>query len=60
MWRYLKKIQFRRELEIWACISPREIVLEDFSVMVIKQATGVNNIDQDGIEPVLIMVKDQG
>lgn len=55
----------QKELEIWACISTefkaREIVLEDFNVKVIEQATGVNDIDQEGIEAELIMmVKDQG
>ena len=35
-------------------------MLEDFKVVVIKQATGVSNIDEEGIEPVLMMVKDQG
>lgn len=55
----------QKELEIWVCIltefKAREIiVLEDFNVKVIEQATGVNDIDQEGIEAELMMVKDQG
>lgn len=54
----------QRELETWACIlrkfKAREILLGEFIVMVINQVIGVNNIDQEGIEPVLMMVKDPG
>lgn len=54
----------QKELEIWACIlkefRARERVLEDFNVKVVEQATGVNDIDQEGIEAELMMVKDQG
>lgn len=54
----------QKELEIWACIlrefRTTEIVLGDFNVMVIEQAIRVHNFDQEGIEPVLIMVEDQG
>lgn len=54
----------QKGLDIWACIlrefRATEIVLEDFNVMVIERATGVHNFDQEGREPVLMMMEDQG
>lgn len=54
----------QKELDIWTCIlrafRATEIVLEDFNVMVIERATGVHNFDQEGREPVLMMMGDQG
>lgn len=54
----------QKGLEIWACIlrefRATEIVLGDFNGMVIEQAIGMHNFDQEGIEPVVIMVEDQG
>lgn len=56
-----KRNSVQKELEIWAYIlrefRAREIVWEDFNVMVIKQATGVNNFNQKEIEPIQMMVK---
>lgn len=51
----------QKELEIWACIltefRAREVVVEYFNVKVIEQATGVNDIDQEGMEAEPMMVK---
>lgn len=41
-------------------VSAREIAYGDFNVAVINHASGMNNIEQEGIEPVLLMLKDQG